>query len=158
MKETSACKTPDDKWLHLGLLLLRLGIGAAFLFVHGGPKLLAGPEKWEKLGGAMAVFGITFAPVFWGFMAAISEALGGLLLMVGLLVRPSAFLMLITMIVATGLHMSNGSSYMHPLEMSLVFLALTVSGGGRYAVPCPLSCCTSRKETLEAAPSDAETK
>ncbi len=31
-----------------GLLILRIGIGIMFLY-HGAPKLIGGPEKWEKL-------------------------------------------------------------------------------------------------------------
>ena len=35
--------------------------------------MAGGPERYEELGGAMANIGITFAPMFWGFMAAITE-------------------------------------------------------------------------------------
>ena len=42
-----------NKHRHIGLLVLRIGIGLMFM-VHGAPKLFDGPEKWEKLGMAMA--------------------------------------------------------------------------------------------------------
>lgn len=145
MNESTSCKPSTDTYLHTGWLVLRIGIGATFLFVHGGPKLLAGPEKWTQLGGAMGLLGITFVPVFWGFMAAISEALGGLLLMLGAFVRPAALLMFITMGVASFLHHSRGESFMHPLELSIVFLALIIGGGGRYALGCRIRSCIKRK-------------
>lgn len=126
----------NERAVSAGLLLLRLGLGVVFLF-HGVPKLAAGPEQWTQLGGAMAVFGITFAPVFWGLMAALAEALGGALLILGLLVRPAAFFLLVTMIVATTMLAGgdNGFSRVaHPLSLAIVFLALLVTGGGRYAL------------------------
>ena len=122
------------QWSAAGWFVLRLGIGITFLFLHGGPKLLGGPETWVKLGGAMGSLGISFAPVFWGFCAALAEALGGLLLILGLFVRPAAVFMLITMFVAVVFHAQNGESIAHPLEMAIVFAALIVSGGGPWRV------------------------
>lgn len=119
-----------------GLLLLRIGIGIVFM-VHGIPKLLAGPPGWHDLGQAMGVFGIHFAPTFWGLMGAIAEAVGGLALVLGLLVRPFAAMMLITMVVATGLLMSMQKGWgavAHPLSLGIIFLALIFTGGGRLAV------------------------
>ncbi len=71
-----------------GLLILRVGIGVMFM-IHGWPKLSGGPEVWVKLGGAIGVFGITFAPTFWGLMAAVSEFAGGLMPALGLRNRPA---------------------------------------------------------------------
>ena len=118
--------------VNLGLLVLRVGIGAMFI-VHGLPKLTGGPEAWRGLGGAIGVFGITFAPVFWGFMAAFAEAVGGAALILGLLVRPFALLLLCTMIVATGMHLDAGHGFKiwsGPAGLGVVFLSLVLSGGG----------------------------
>ncbi|MFW5856254.1 MAG: DoxX family protein, partial [Planctomycetota bacterium] len=133
MKEL-ACAATKDHCAHAGLLVLRLGLGITFLFVHGVPKLMGGTEKWEGVGQAMAFFGITFAPAVWGFLAGLAEALGGLLLILGLWVRPAAAFLLVVMIVAITFHANAGTSYMHPLEMGIVFLALLVGGGGRYGL------------------------
>jgi putative oxidoreductase len=125
------------------MLLLRIGIGLFFLG-HGIPKLLGGPEKWAALGGAMGNIGISFTPTFWGFMAAISEALGGLLLILGLLVRPAAALMFFTMLIATIMHLKTGGGFgkvSHPGEMAVVFLALLVAGGGRYGLGALIRPC-----------------
>ena len=120
-----------------GLLIIRLGVGLMFFFVHGGPKLLAGPDMWEQIGGAMSVVGISFAPVVWGFLAAVSEGVGGLLLALGLFARPAAFLMTVTMAVASTMHLTHGDGVQtasHAIELGFVFLGLIVTGPGRYGV------------------------
>ncbi len=119
-----------------GLLLLRVGLGAAFV-AHGVPKLLGGPETWQALGSAMTNLGVHFAPAVWGLAAALAEAGGGLLLAAGLLFRPACVAMLATMLVALAMHLGKGDSflvYSHALEDAVVFLALLVAGPGRLTV------------------------
>lgn len=114
---------------NLGFLILRIGIGIMFL-LHGFPKLMGGIQTWEFLGSQMSAVGINFAPVFWGFMAAISESLGGLLLILGLFTRPAAFLMLFTMLIATLMHLTNGDGLKgasHAIELGIVFISLIIS-------------------------------
>ncbi len=120
--------------IHLGLLVIRLGIGLSFAFNHGYGKISGGPELWEKLGSNMGYLGIHFAPVFWGFMAAFAEFGGGLLLAAGLLTRPAAFLIAFTMLVAIVMHHAQGDSFNYPLEMMSVALGLLISGAGRYSL------------------------
>lgn len=118
-----------------GLLILRLGIGAMFLFVHGGPKLLGGPEMWTMVGGAMGMLGITIYPVFWGFMAAVAEGIGGLCLVLGILVRPASVMMAFTMAMAAATHLSKGDGLAgasHAIELGIVFVALAVLGPGKH--------------------------
>ena len=120
-----------------GLLILRVGVGLMSFYVHGLPKLMAGPEMWEKVGGAMGKFGITFYPVFWGFMAALSEGLGGILLTVGIGTRLAAAFMAATMTVASTQHLMSGdplSKASHAIELGIVFLALMWLGSGKYAL------------------------
>ena len=54
------------KRFDLGLLVLRVGIGIMEAWVHGWPKLVGGPDRWKKLGAAVELVGIHFAPTFWG--------------------------------------------------------------------------------------------
>ena len=125
-----------DRYKDLGLLLLRVGLGIAFLF-HGVPKIMSGPEKWKALGGAMGMLGITFVPVFWGFMAALSEAAGGALLILGLFFRPACILLACTMAVALTMHIGKGDPfavYSHSLEDGIVFLSLILIGPGKYVL------------------------
>jgi putative oxidoreductase len=134
--------TWNRKHLDVGLLVLRIGLALAFVFVHGGPKVLGGPDVWSGLGMAMGVLGITFLPTFWGFMAAFSELLGGLAIGLGILTRPFLVLMSFTMIVAalTKVVGSDATLFytlrraMHPLELALVLIALILTGPGRYAL------------------------
>jgi uncharacterized membrane protein YphA (DoxX/SURF4 family) len=106
MSEAKACK--KQCWcIDVGLFLLRLGVGAAFIF-HGLPKLLGGVEEWEKLGTmGLSPFGYgSFYPVVWGFLAAFAECAGGLALMAGLLTRLFAFMLLCTMVAASAVHVN----------------------------------------------------
>ena len=121
---------------NFGLLILRIGIGVMFI-MHGYHKIIGGPDKWEKLGHAMGELGITFVPVFWGFMAALAEFGGGILLIIGLMFRPACLLLLFTMVVATLMHMGKGDSIVdasHSIEMGILFLSLLFIGPGRYRV------------------------
>lgn len=130
-----------DKQRDLGLLLLRLGIGASFIFIHGWPKLLGGPERWKRVGSALSHVGISFAPTFWGFMAMATEILGGMLLILGLFVRPTAAMLAIVMAVATTMHFGTGDSLLgasHPMEVGLLFVALAFVGGGKLSLDAKL--------------------
>ena len=120
----------------IGLLVLRVGLGA-MMIGHGWGKLTGGPEVWVKLGGAMSTFGITFAPTFWGFCAAAAEVFGGLALIVGLGTRVAAASLAFTMFVAWAMHFSKGdpfTSWSHSAEDGIAFLALILTGAGKYSL------------------------
>jgi putative oxidoreductase len=125
-----------SRYRDLGLLILRLGLGVMFI-VHGGPKLMGGPEMWTGVGSAMGNFGVTAVPAFWGFMAAFAEAGGGVLLILGLFTRPACILLLITMVVAARHHLAKGDGLAgasHAIESAVVFLSLIVIGPGKYSI------------------------
>jgi len=126
-----------EKRRDLGLLVVRIGLGLTFLFIHGGPKLLGGPERWARVGGAMQVFGIDFAPTFWGLVAALSEAVGGgLLLLLGLFFPWALIFPTLTLLVAALGHLTGlipGGPW-YPLELAIVFIALMLTGPGRYSL------------------------
>jgi putative oxidoreductase len=125
-----------NRFRDLGLLVLRVGLGAMFIY-HGLPKLLAGPALWAQLGMATGTLGIHFLPVFWGFMAAAAEGIGGLLLLLGLLSRPACLLMFINMVVAASFHLGKGDGLgiaSHAIEVGIVFLSLVLIGPGRYSL------------------------
>lgn len=127
--------TTKTNLIHLGLLILRIGIGIAFFF-HGLPKIMGGTEAWIGIGGTMGILGINFAPTFWGFMAAFAETAGGLLLVLGLFLRPAALILIFNMIVALSMHFHAGDSFMvysHALEALIIFISLFISGAGKYS-------------------------
>ncbi len=120
-----------------GILILRVGIGIAFIMTHGWGKITGGPALWEKIGGAMSNFGITFAPVFWGFMASASEFVGGIMLLLGLFTRTSSAFMAFTMLVAASQHLAKLDPWArvtYPMEMFSVFVALVFIGAGKYSL------------------------
>lgn len=135
-------KLPPGAGTDLGLLVLRLVFGTSMLIHHGVGKILAGPERWEKLGGNMELVGITFLPVAWGFLAAFSESIGSILLVLGWQVRVVAFLLACTMTVAVLTHLNmppeearaGWTGAAHALEFGGAFLALLFAGGGRFGV------------------------
>ncbi|MEO6729319.1 MAG: DoxX family protein [Candidatus Dojkabacteria bacterium] len=125
-----------SNYKNFGLLIGRIGLGAMMMF-HGIPKLMGGPEQWEGIGNSMNNFGINFMPVFWGFMASLAEGIGGLLIVLGLLFRPASILIILTLVVATTFHFSNGDGWMgasHAIETGFAFLILLFVGPGKYSV------------------------
>lgn len=125
------------KYKNTGLLLLRIGLGLSFLLLHGYPKLMGGPTTWKAVGSAMAHVGIDAYPVVWGFLAGLTEALGGLFILMGLFFRPASILLAFTMLVAGLNHLGAGDGILgasHPLELMFVFIALAFVGPGKYSV------------------------
>jgi putative oxidoreductase len=121
----------------LGLLLLRIGVGLSYIYTHGGPKIISGPALWEKLGHVMSVYGVTFLPLLWGTMAALSEFVGGILVVLGLYIRPASAFMAFTMLTAFINHLSRHDPWgvvSHPFEMLAVFLCLIFLGAGKYSL------------------------
>jgi len=129
------------KYRDAGLLLLRILIGLSFL-AHGLPKLMAGPELWIKLGKSMQFVGVGAYPIFWGLMAALSESLGGFLMLIGLAFRPACLFLFTTMAVATTMHFHTtpGSLFdkwdeaSHAIELGSVFLSLLLIGPGKFSI------------------------
>jgi len=124
------------KALDIGLLVLRLGIGAAFI-AHGLPKITGGPEMWAGLGGAMKNIGIGGGYQFFGLMAALAEFGGGIAILLGLLTRPAALALAFTMFVATMMHYGKGDGFKgasHAAEAMFVFIGIFVMGPGRLSL------------------------
>ena len=55
------------QWLNekqdLALLLVRIGVGLMFIFVHGAPKVFGGVAAWTKLGSMIGVLGIALIAI-----------------------------------------------------------------------------------------------
>ena len=117
-------------------LFVRLMLGTTLVFAHGVPKLMS-PDRWEREGALMAMFGITFAPVFWGFMAGFSEAVCGVLFWLGLAVRPASIMMMWVMFVAmlrNVLAGRIGGGDVHPWDFTAGLVALLILGAGAYSL------------------------
>lgn len=130
-----------DKFRDMGLLCLRLGLGAMFMY-HGFPALVRGPEYWVELGGAMGHLGMTFMPTFWGFLAAVALFFGGMSLFVGLYSRIACVVLACTMFVAVLTKLSDGGGIgaaAHALEVGIVFASMFLIGPGKLSVDARMS-------------------
>lgn len=120
----------------LAALALRIPVGIIFM-AHGAQKLFAwfGGYGLEGTGQWMASIGL--APGYlMALLAGSAEFFGGVALLIGLLVRPAAAVLAVTMLVAifsvhaaNGLFMSN-NGYEFGLALLAVTVSLVVSGAG----------------------------
>ena len=121
---------------NFGLLIIRVGLGIMFIY-HGFPLLGGGVKTWETLGSSTKYIGIHFWPVVWGLLSAATETFGGFLLIIGLAFRPVCLLLLITLMVATAMHLGKGDGLMeasHAIEDAVMFAGLLFVGPGKYSV------------------------
>ena len=124
----------------LDTLPLRLGAGAIFT-AHGAQKLFGwfGGYGLEGTAGWMASIGLE-PGLLMATMAGGAEFLGGALLIAGLLVRPAALMLAITMIVAiVTVHLPNGlflteNGYEFGLALLVVSVGLVFRGAGSMSV------------------------
>lgn len=115
------------------LLLLRIGIGISFM-AHGFPKLFLGGAI--GLGKGLAAAGIP-GGAGAAYLAASAEFFGGMMLIAGLLFRPTTVILAFTMLVALIFHLNKGDDfikYSHALESGILFVALAIAGPGRFSV------------------------
>ena len=119
---------------NFGLLIIRIGLGIMFIY-HGFPKLQGGVKTWEMIGHATSTVGIHFWPVAWGLIAALVEAVGGFLLIIGLAFRPVCLLLLIELIIAALVSMPQGGlmNASHAIEDAIMFAGLLFVGPGKYS-------------------------
>lgn len=89
------------------------------------------PNDVAEYGGIFAMF-----PAFFAWMGAFSEAVGGIFLLLGLLTRPFAVLIFITMFVAAFFQqMNQGVWNMLPaMGMMWVSLFYSILGSGRFGL------------------------
>lgn len=127
------CRTsPENSFSNeVTITVLRVVVGLLMASLHGIGKV---PPSERFIGG---VEGMGFPmPVVFAWLAGLTELVGGVLLAIGLFTRPSAFLLLITMLVAAfGKHMAD------PLdvkELALMYAAVSLifvtKGAGRISI------------------------
>jgi putative oxidoreductase len=121
-------------------LPLRIGAGAIFA-AHGAQKLFGWFDGYGLEGTANWMTSIGLEPgLLMATAAGSAEFIGGLLLIVGLMVRPAALVLAMTMIVAiatvhwqNGLFMSN-NGYEFGLALLVVSAGLVLRGAGSFSV------------------------
>lgn len=128
-----------DRFHDFGLLVLRVGVGLLFTCVHGWDKLAGGTDTWRSVGRAVSYLGIDFGYVAWGFLASMSEVVGGACLILGFMHRPAALALSITMGVATIWKffpemLGGWDAAAHPAAMLAASLALLFTGPGKISL------------------------
>jgi putative oxidoreductase len=135
MKNFASAMNTWDSYRDSVLLFVRVALCFMFVFVHGGPKLFGGPEKWQGVGSMLAVIGVTAMPTVLGFIAAFFEFVGGVLIGLGLFTRLGAAMILSTLIIASVVMFAMKGLFAAaaPIEDSLFMLVLMVVGAGKYS-------------------------
>ncbi|MFT7213383.1 MAG: putative oxidoreductase [Granulosicoccus sp.] len=122
----------------IGLDTLPLRVGAGVIFAaHGAQKLFGwfGGHGLEGTAGWMTSIGLE-PGLLMATMAGGAEFFGGLLLILGLLVRPVALMLAVTMLVAiVTVHLQNGffltnNGYEFGLALLAVSISLVFRGAG----------------------------
>jgi len=117
-----------EKLKPLGLLVLRVALGTAFMF-HGYPKI-SDSHRWVQMMPKMGF------PGYFAYIAGVLETFGGGLLIIGLFTRGAALLLAIEMaaalvkthIPAVGIYAVG--KYEVPLVFGAAALALATTGAG----------------------------
>ena len=133
---TSITKTEKSS----STLPLRVIAGIIFA-AHGAQKLFAWFGGYGLDGTGQWMDSIGLAPGYlMALMAGSAEFFGGLFLIIGLLTRPTALILAITMIVAIfTVHINNGlfmssNGYEFGLSLLAITLALFIQGGRSYSL------------------------
>jgi putative oxidoreductase len=125
-----------------GFAAVALRIPAALIFIaHGAQKLFSsfGGYGLEGTGQWMASIGLE--PGYQlALIAGSAEFFGGIALLIGLLVRPAALMLSVTMLVAIfSVHFANGlfmtnNGYEFALALLAISISLMFSGAGKVAL------------------------
>ena len=133
-------KTPLNP--DLGLLLIRLMLGAVFLF-HGAQKLFGAFEGpgLEGFSGYLESMDVPM-PMVSAILAAVAEFVGGIALVTGIYMRPVILATAATMAVAAfkahgGAFDINKGGMEYPLTLLVVLAGLFFTGSGRLALAPP---------------------
>lgn len=122
-------------------LPVRLALGAVMI-AHGSQKVLGtfGGPGFNAFISGTTPFGFMRPTWFWLSAAAFSEFVGGILVLIGLLTRVSAFFIACVMLTAIiGVHLSGGffgsnRGYEYPMSLLAMAIALLIAGGGQASV------------------------
>ncbi|HXB61267.1 MAG TPA: DoxX family protein [Acidobacteriaceae bacterium] len=114
-----------------GALVLRLALGACMVY-HGYGKVVPG-HAMDHYAHYIVSLGL---PYWLGYVSALTEFAGGILVFFGLLTRPAAALIAINMLVA--IVKVNAHQGLDACQLSGLLLAMAVAlvcfGGGAYAL------------------------
>ena len=129
----------------LGITILRIVAGITFA-AHGSQKLFGWFGGYGLAGVAQWMESIGLAPGYlMALMAGSAEFFGGVALIIGLLVRPAAAVLAVTMLVAIfTVHFANGffmsnNGYEFALALLAISVALVFEGAGKLSIDSKLA-------------------
>ncbi|MBH3339187.1 DoxX family protein [Pseudomonas mendocina] len=128
-----------------GITVLRIIAGITFA-AHGAQKLFGWFGGYGLEGVAQWMESIGLAPGYlMALMAGSAEFFGGVALIIGLLVRPAAAVLAVTMLVAIfTVHLANGffmsnNGYEFALALLAISVALVFEGAGKLSIDSKLA-------------------
>lgn len=121
-----------DRIQPLALLFLRIALGAVMVG-HGYHKVNGHMHEYANYISSLHI------PAWLGYVSAITEFVGGILVLMGLFTRCAAFAIFIDMVVAISkVHWSHGllgaGGYEFPLSLAAIAFSLICFGGGPIAI------------------------
>ena len=125
------CMKGESKMKHIGLVALRLAVGIVFIY-HGWMKL----NGIEGTTGMMQGIGLPM-PVFFAWLVALVEFIGGFAIILGLFNRIVTALLATTMVVAlltVHTKMPYGGATELPIVLLGALIALHTVGAGKFAL------------------------
>lgn len=127
----SADKEKAEKMKDIGILILRIGIGALMLFGHGSEKLVSFAERADTFPDPLGV-----TPAVSLSLTVFAEFFCSIAILFGFFTRYATIPLIITMLVA--IFVIHGDDPWQKQEFATLYLVpyitLLVSGGGRYSV------------------------
>ena len=122
----------SDNAIYKGLAFLRISIGSVFV-IFGFGKIMGGiPGLSQWLGKLNFPF-----PMLLAYLAAMTELIGGIMLILGLFTRFSAVSLAFTMMMAIIVHIMDGDgfrSFSHALTQFLIMISIIIMGSSRYSL------------------------
>lgn len=120
----------------IGFTFLRISFGIIFI-IFGYNKLMAGTPKLTQLGSAMTYFGIKWGHLWWGYLAALTELIGGLAYVTGFCTRLVSIPLIWLLIVAIKFHMQKGDDFTKwgfAFTCLCIVVSYLIAGSGKYSV------------------------
>ncbi|MCY7355907.1 MAG: DoxX family protein, partial [Rudanella sp.] len=119
----------------LGVLLLRLAFGGQLVNVSW--PYISMPEKHLEFVNYLTTLGFPF-PLGGSYVSAYTEFIGGILLILGLWIRPTAVVLIINFLVALFMaHIAVGDTYQNTYPVVNLIAAnifFLINGAGKYSV------------------------
>ena len=130
----------QDRRIHFGLLMMRLGL-TAVLFLHALPKLFNGLQQWKNVGMGLSPINIGLPPEVLGCIILLLETLCAVSFVFGYFFRAACIILFIIFSLYFFLYLQKpgyDTLMLWSLGLAAVFWGLVYVGPGRYAIAVKL--------------------